>query len=148
MADELNLQVQASLSGIHIANGAVARWLEQRNAPQHIDYLAHLAVEELVTNCIKYGYEDTLEHMIEIRLQISGNELLLTVSDDGRAFNPLDLPAPDTDLPLEERPIGGLGIHLLRRMSDGMEYVREAGKNRVTVRKSMSNPSISSCGPA
>src|SRR4029079_13839178 len=102
MADELNLQVQASLSGIHIANGAVARWLEQRNAPQHIDYLAHLAVEELVTNCIKYGYEDTLEHMIEIRLQISGNELLLTVSDDARAFNPLDLPAPDTDLPLEE----------------------------------------------
>ena len=142
MADELTLQIQASLSAVSSANETASRWLADRNAPPEVQYLANLAVEELVTNCIKYGYEDAAEHMIEVRLQISGNELALTVSDDGRPFNPLELPEPDIHLPIEDRPIGGLGIYLLRRMSDKMDYVRAFGKNSVTVRKSMGNSPI------
>src|ERR1041384_3811942 len=137
MADELTLQIQASLSTVHSANETVSRWLAERNAPPEVHYLANLAVEELVTNCIKYGYEDAGDHIIEIKLRISGKELVLTVTDDGRPFNPLELPGPDTHLPIQDRPIGGLGIHLLRRMSDRMDYVRAAGRNSVTLHKSM-----------
>jgi len=137
MADELTLQIQASLSAVSSANETASCWLAERNAPPEVQYLANLAVEELVTNCIKYGYEDAAEHMIEVKLQISGNELALTVTDDGRPFNPLELPEPDVRLPIEDRPIGGLGIYLLRRMSDHMDYVRVAGKNSVTLRKSI-----------
>ena len=122
MADKLTLQIHATFSAIEPANETASQWLTERNAPPQVQYLATLAVEELVTNSIKYGYEDAGDHIIEIKLEIPGNELVLTVTDDGIPFNPLDLPAPDTDLPLEERPIGGLGIHLLRRMSDRMEY--------------------------
>jgi len=139
MPDELTLQIKASLSAVSSANETASRWLADRNAPPEVQYLANLAVEELITNCIKYGYEDASDHIIEVKLQISGNELALTVTDDGRPFNPLELPEPDIHLPIEERPIGGLGIYLLRRMSDHMDYVRAAGKNCVRLRKSMGN---------
>ena len=142
MADELTLQIKASLSAVQSANETASQWLSERNAPPEVHYLANLAVEELVTNCIKYGYEDAGDHVIDIKLQISGNELALTVTDDGRPFNPLELPEPDIHLPIQDRPIGGLGIYLLRRMSDQMDYVRAAGRNSVTLRKSMSNSPI------
>lgn len=99
-------------------------------------HFCNLVIEELVTNCIKYGYDDDAPgHAIDIELKLSTRELTLTVTDDGRPFNPLELPEPDFNLPVDRRPIGGLGLHLLRRMSDGMEYIRERGKNRVTLRK-------------
>ncbi len=142
MADELTLQIKASLSAVQSANETASQWLSERNAPPEVHYLANLAVEELVTNCIKYGYEDAGDHVIDIKLQISGTELALTVTDDGRPFNPLELPEPDIHLPIQDRPIGGLGIYLLRRMSDQMDYVRAAGRNSVTLRKSMSNSPI------
>jgi anti-sigma regulatory factor (Ser/Thr protein kinase) len=59
------------------------------------------------------------------------------VTDDGHPFNPLELPEPNTHLPVEDRPIGGLGIHLLKKMSDRMAYARTDGKNRLTLRKSL-----------
>jgi len=144
MAEELTFQIQASVDAIQSANETASRWLAARNAPSDVDYLANLAIEELVTNCIKYGYKDDAHHVIEIKVQVWENEMALTVTDDGIPFNPLDLPAPDINLPLEQRPIGGLGIYMLRRMSDRMDYVRAAGKNSVTLRKSIRKQPIHS----
>ena len=136
------MQIEARFSAIPSANETVSRWLTDRSAPPEVHDLANLAIEELVTNCIKYGYENPGDHLIEIRVQISGNEMALTVTDDGVPFNPLEAPVPDIHLPLQDRPIGGLGIYLLRRMSDQMDYVRAAGRNSVTLRKSMGNSPI------
>ena len=137
MEDHLTLRVKNAFAEIPAANEAVSRWLTDRNAPPAADYLANLAIEELVTNCIKYGYDDSAEHIIEIELKLSAGELILTVTDDGHPFNPLELPERDTNLPLEDLPIGGLGIHLLRKMSERMDYARVDGKNRLTLRKSL-----------
>ena len=135
MADQLKLMVKNSFAEIPTANEAVSRWMADRDVPPAIDYLANLAIEELVTNCVKYGYNDTREHLIAIELQVVNNEMMLTVTDDGRPFNPLELAPPDTTLPAENRPIGGLGIHLLRQLSDRMEYARVEDKNRLTLWK-------------
>jgi anti-sigma regulatory factor (Ser/Thr protein kinase) len=135
MADQLKIQVKNSFAEIPAANEAASNWLAERNASPTIDYLANLAIEELVTNCIKYGYDDANEHTITIELELVGNGLKLTVIDDGHLFNPLELTAPDTSLPVEDRPIGGLGIHLLRKMSDRMEYARVESKNHLTLWK-------------
>ena len=62
---------------------------------------------------------------------------MVVVTDDGKPFNPLESPEPDTSLPVEERPIGGLGIYLLRKMFDQMDYARTDGKNRVTLRNAL-----------
>jgi len=139
MENRLTLRVKNRFAEIPAANEAASRWLAERNAPPVADYFANLAIEELLTNSIKYGYDDSAEHVIEVDLQLSAGELVLTVTDDGRAFNPLELPEPDTNLPAEDLPIGGLGIHLLRKMSDRMEYARTDGRNRLTLRKSLAD---------
>ncbi len=136
MAHALTLRIKNAFTEIPTVSETASNWLAERNAPPAADYLANLALEELITNCIKYGYDDALEHVIEIELKFSGGELVLTVVDDGHPFNPLEQPEPDTDLPVEDRPIGGLGIHLLRKMSDHMEYTRLENQNRLTLRKS------------
>ena len=137
MDDQLTLRVKNAFAEIPGANEAASRWLADRNLSPAADYLANLAIEELVTNCIKHGYDDKGEHIIEITLKLSAKELALTVTDDGHWFNPLELPEPDTHVPVENRPIGGLGIHLLRKMSDRMEYERKGGKNQITLHKSL-----------
>ena len=136
MNDQLTLRVKNAFAEIPAANEAASRWLAERNAPPAADYLANLAIEELVTNCIKYAYDDGNEHIIEIELKLSAGELVVTVKDDGHPFNPLESAEPDTSLPVEDRQIGGLGIHLLRKMSDRMEYARVESKNQLTLRKS------------
>jgi serine/threonine-protein kinase RsbW len=59
--------------------------------------------------------------------------LQLMLEDDGHPFNPLDHPEPDVHLPAEDRIPGGLGIHLVRKLADRMDYRRCAGRNRVIV---------------
>src|SRR5262245_33106266 len=113
MDDQITLRVKSAFAEIPAANEAASRWLAERHAPPAVDYLSNLAIEELITHCIKYGYDDQKEHVIEIEWKLSAHELVLTVTDDGHPFNPLELPEPDTSLPVQERAIGGLGIHLL-----------------------------------
>jgi len=137
MEDQLTLRIKNVFADIPSANEAASRWLAAHQVPASVDYLANLAIEELATNSIKYGYDDAGEHVIEFELRIAHGEMVLVVTDDGHPFNPLDFKEPDMRLPIEEKPIGGLGIHLLRKMADKMEYIRQDGKNRVTLRKSL-----------
>ena len=138
MEGHLTLRIRSAFAEIPAANEAASGWLAGHHAPPAADHFASLVIEELVTNCIKYGYDDDAAgHIIEVEMELSATELVLTVTDDGHAFNPLALPEPDTSQPVEERPIGGLGLHLLRKMADRMDYARADGKNRLTLRKSL-----------
>jgi len=137
MSESLSFQIRNSFGEIPAANEAVSRWLAARKVPAAVDYLANLAIEELATNSIKYGHDDAAEHQIEFELTLGTDEMVLVMMDDGRPFNPLELPEPDTSLPVEDRPVGGLGVHLLRKMSDSMQYERLNGRNRITLRKSL-----------
>lgn len=137
MEEHFTLHIKSAFAEIPAASQAASRWLASHGASPAADYLANLAIEELVTNCIKYGYDDSAAHTIEVELKLSAGELVVTVTDDGHPFNPLELPEPDTSLPVQDRPIGGLGIHLLRKLSDQMDYARTDGRNRLTLRKSL-----------
>ena len=126
-------------SEISRVNGEVEEWLAGADVPFAGIYMANLTVEELVTNCIKYGYAgmDTTEKGIDVVISIVGGELRIILSDDASPFDPLAQAAPDLSLPIEERPIGGLGIHMLRQMSTGFAYVFENGRNVVTITKQL-----------
>ena len=89
----------------------------------------NLALEEILTNIISYGYTDGQEHEIRVRLSVRPGEVKAEVEDDGQSFNPLAAPEPHTAEALEERTIGGLGIHLVRTLMDGLEYKRQADRN-------------------
>lgn len=95
----------------------------------------NLMLDELVTNIIRYAYEDAAEHRIEIELRATDDGFEASVTDDGVAFNPLGKEAPQLDAPLEERQVGGLGIHLVRRLVDQIEYQRIDERNRLTFAK-------------
>jgi anti-sigma regulatory factor (Ser/Thr protein kinase) len=135
MADDLTLKIKNDFAAVQSANAAASRWLEKRHTAADLRYFASLAIEEIATNCIKYAYHDKKEHVIEIHLLLSPGALIMTVRDDGQPFDPLTAPGPDLRVAAEDRPIGGLGIYLLRQMSDRIEYVREGNKNRLTLWK-------------
>jgi anti-sigma regulatory factor (Ser/Thr protein kinase) len=113
------------------------RFLESSGIDTRPAYVANLAFEELATNIIKYGYDDTAPHAIHLRLELQPElqpELLrLVLEDDGHPFNPWEYPEPDLQASLEERLPGGLGLHLVRKMADRVLYQRCDGRNRVTV---------------
>ena len=98
----------------------------------------NLALDEVVTNVIRYGHEDDgREHPIVVRLALDGGVLTAEVEDDGRAFNPLEAPAPDLNASIDDRGIGGLGIYLVRSVMSSVEYRREDGRNVLTMRKNL-----------
>lgn len=103
--------------------------------PAEILYAVNLALDEILTNIISYGYAEPGEQIIHVRLTIAAGELVAEIEDEARPFNPLAAPAPAVDAPLPEKPLGGLGIHLARTMTDEMAYRRENGKNILTFRK-------------
>ena len=110
------------------------RFIEGRGVGERAVYLANLAIEEMATNILKYGYDDTAAHEILLRLEIHPTELRLMLEDDGHEFNPLKAPEPNVNRPVEERDPGGLGIHLVRKLVEQMDYERCGGRNRLTVR--------------
>jgi serine/threonine-protein kinase RsbW len=95
----------------------------------------NLVLDELVTNTIDYGYDDAATGEIRVTLAVEGNTLTIEVEDDGREFNPLAAPPPDLTLALEDRPVGGLGIHIVRTVMDAVDYQRRDGHNVLTMRK-------------
>ena len=118
----------------------IEQWLAEQAASMEARYFAQLAVEELGTNIIKYGYDDQNEHQIEIRASWEDPDLGLWIEDDGHEFNPWNRTEPDPDLSLEEREPGGWGISLIRRMSGSVDYERKNGRNLVAVFFSKSSP--------
>ena len=97
----------------------------------------HVALDEILSNIVKYGYagqEGTGRIEIELRLETEALEMVIL--DDAPPFDPLEAARPDTGLAVEERSIGGLGIEIVRRLMDVIEYQREdAGRNRLTLRR-------------
>ncbi len=135
VSENLTLEVRNRHDAIAPATEAAEAFLEEAGANPKAAYFVLLAIEELVTNCIKYAYDDDGEHTIAIAIEVDGPWLKLTFVDDGHEFDPLDAPAPDLDLEVHERPIGGLGIHLLREMADEAVYERRDGTNQLTLKK-------------
>jgi len=135
VGESLTIEVSNSRDAIAPASAKAESWLERyQPSPQALN-LVLLAIEELVTNCIQYAYEEANEHTIMIVLSIEDGDLSISVIDDGHPFDPLTAPPPDFSLEVQDRPIGGLGIHLLRQLADNIAYERRDGTNRITLTK-------------
>lgn len=96
-------------------------------------YRLLLICDELVTNAVTYGYVAGAEvaPRIEVAVAYDGERLRLTISDDGAPFDPLAAPEPDLGQSLDEREVGGLGIHFVRTLSEEAVYERSEGRNRL-----------------
>ena len=117
----------------HKVSRDVERFLIAAHLDSRTSCSVSLAFEEMATNVIKYSYDDSLEHFLEIRIEILENCVIMTLADDGHEFDPTACPAPDISQNLMNRPVGGLGIYLTARLSDSMNYRRENGKNILVI---------------
>jgi anti-sigma regulatory factor (Ser/Thr protein kinase) len=94
-----------------------------------------LVAEEVLTNIAKYGFEPGATPAVELLLSFRDDAAVLEFRDGGKAFDPLAQPPPDLDAPLEERPLGGLGLPLVRALVSEARYVREGPTNVLTLVK-------------
>ena len=108
---------------------AVEEFADTCSLPVKAVFETNLVLEEVVTNVISYGYEEPGEHSIRVELEWEKPWLRIQISDDGKPFNPLDLPPPDLEAPLEDRDVGGLGIHFIRQLMSQVAYERQGGRN-------------------
>ncbi len=95
----------------------------------------HLILEELFTNIVNHGFTDEKEHEIQIELRCNHTAMTIRFEDDGPAFNPTKKCSPDTGCAIEERLIGGLGIHFVKHFIDTCTYERKNGKNIMVLEK-------------
>ena len=92
-----------------------------------------LALDEIVANVVRHGFDDDREHRIEVKVIVDDRTVTASVEDDGLEFDPREAPVPDLDLPIEMRKPGGLGMHLVRATMDSVEYRRQDGRNILTI---------------
>lgn len=123
------------LSKIHSTLEVLAqKW----NFPLHLVNTIELVLEEAFTNIVNYAFNDKREHPIVIEFVKNLDNLEMTLIDDGLAYDPTRNEEPKTDLPIEDRPVGGLGILLIRRLMDSVDYQRIGNKNLLTLTKNIS----------
>jgi serine/threonine-protein kinase RsbW len=97
----------------------------------------NLALEEAISNVIFYAFDDEKEHDIKIVLSLENKTLTIEIIDDGKPFDPTARQQPDVSLPAEDRPIGGLGIFLIKKMMNNVTYTRHNNLNTLTLLKNI-----------
>ena len=133
MSARLKMKIETRLEELNRVFDAVRDFGEREGWPTETVFQIDLALEELTLNTINHGHDGGL-HEIEIAVKSEPDAVTIEITDDGRPFDPLnDAPQPDVGAAIEDRPVGGLGIHLVRTMMDEMSYRREGDKNRITL---------------
>ena len=128
------IEILSNISELHRIKATLEQLAVEWNIPQKPLFQINLAVEELVTNIVNYGY-DTNQQTIVLSFVIDANVVTVKIQDNGKEFNPLILPEPDTGAPVEKRQIGGLGIHLVKSLMDSTAYERKNDTNIITIEK-------------
>ena len=135
------LSVANRLEEIDRLNEAFNAFAEQNAIPTAARRSANIVFDELLNNVITYAFGDAVDHTIRVAVELNDNRLMITISDDGKPFNPFQTDPPDTALLIAERGVGGLGVHLVRNMMDEVSYNRRTDRNVVTLVKYLESKS-------
>jgi anti-sigma regulatory factor (Ser/Thr protein kinase) len=135
------LTVSGTTEGIRLAAEGFDAFAEVHGLSRHVTWPFQVALDEVVSNVVHHGApRGGGESRIVIELHLHGDELALVAADDGVPFDPLQAPEPDTSQPVEDRPVGGLGILIVKRLMDQIAYERAGGCNRLTMRRRLVVP--------
>jgi anti-sigma regulatory factor (Ser/Thr protein kinase) len=140
---ELSVDIANRIPEITALAHRVERFLHGFDVPHHTIFQINLALDELLTNAITYGYRDDGPHRIRVAVGIGAGAIDVRIEDDAAEFDPFARDSVDTAAPLDERNPGGLGIHLVKEMLDRVDYRRIDGRNRITLRQSFAADSDS-----
>lgn len=133
------LSVPASDAGVREAQDALAALCAAHGLSKAVSWPVEVSLDEVLANVVHHGLAGRASARVgvEIRVDSSARPPVceLVVTDDGPPFDPLALAEPDTTLGVDERPAGGLGIPLVRRLMDAVEYERRDGRNELRLRR-------------
>ena len=131
---EMNLE--AKLENIPVVTGFVEEQLEALDCPMKTQMTMDVAIDEVFTNIASYAYGSE-QGTATVRFDFDEEARVASVTfiDSGVPFNPLESAEPDVTLAAEDRPVGGLGIFLVKKTMDGMDYVRRDDRNILTIHK-------------
>ncbi|MYD45914.1 MAG: ATP-binding protein [Gammaproteobacteria bacterium] len=134
------IQLENRLEEFQRFESAFMDFARFQNLNDEVIYAIQLSVDELFTNIVSYGYDDSETHTVKFVIDVTREEVRIEIIDDGKPFNPLD-DAPDVnlDLSVEERKIGGVGIHLVKSLMTEVTYVRDGDYNRLRLVKKFEN---------
>lgn len=131
MPKAIDVRLEASIDAVMAVEADIEAFCDAHELSPRMNFVLTLVLEELLTNVVNHGYESGEGAPITLRLSHDGEIVVGEVIDSGPEFDPTTLPAPDTEAPLEERDIGGLGVHLSRTLTRDLTYARVGNTNVV-----------------
>ena len=135
LMDMLHLTISNDVAEFARVASEVSSFLEKCGVPEGAGFRVHLVIEELVRNVQLHAFgEDRPDGVIDLEVKTSSDSVWVHVEDDGPPFDPTAGPDPDVNAPLAEREEGGLGVYLVRQMTEEVSYQRARNRNRVSVR--------------
>lgn len=132
---QIQLRLVNQLNEIERLSNAFEQAAESVDMPMDVQLKTNLVFDELISNIVKYAFDDDAEHPIWVAIDLAPHRMTITIEDDGLPFNPFTRKDPDIQASIEEREIGGLGIHLVKEMMDQVDYKRQANKNKLILSK-------------
>jgi anti-sigma regulatory factor (Ser/Thr protein kinase) len=134
------LTVRVHSGAVHELQGFVATFAAEHGLAADDRARILIVIEELFTNLSRYGYpsQSEPEGMAEVTLELEGSQLTIEFGDNGQAFDPLANTAPNLDQPVKTRPVGGLGLHIVRALADEAHYYRRNGRNVIRLSRRVS----------
>jgi serine/threonine-protein kinase RsbW len=133
--DKLAIRVEADLANLSAISSQVSEAMRQATIDAAIIRKVLLAIDEACTNIALYAYPG-VKGFIRITCWLDHDDLMICIEDQGRPFNPCSVPGPEVDVSLDERKVGGLGVHFMRESMDEISYKYDPEKgNQLTMRK-------------
>lgn len=132
------IKLEAAVKNIEVITDLVNEELEKLNCSPKASTQISIAIDELFGNIARYAYTPDIGNA-EVRFEVEEDPLavIITFIDNGRPFNPLEQAPPDTTASAEERKIGGLGIYLVKKTMDMVEYEYKDGQNILKIKKNL-----------
>ena len=134
---KISFKLSNRLSELETLNQKIDKFGVQLGVSNKCLFEIHLVLEELFTNITCHGYRDDKRHWVHVSISCENNIMTIQIEDDGVPFNPLEFKEPDLKSALEDRDIGGLGIHLVKHFIKDCVYERRGNKNILILTKAV-----------
>jgi anti-sigma regulatory factor (Ser/Thr protein kinase) len=135
MTATFGLTIRNEISEIALVRDALDRFGGNLNVAQRELMQLQAAMDEILSNVIKYAWPTGGEHEVLVRMSFNATEIALDIFDDGKAFDPRLAPEPEPAAAGKRPPPGGVGIHMVRRLVDAISYERIHGRNHTRLTK-------------
>lgn len=133
MTDKIQMQLACDVAEVGRVLDTVEEFGASQNLPMKAVFRFNLALDELITNIISYGFDGPEKAQIELVVTLTGNVLAAELTDNGKPFNPAEAELPEIEGELDEREAGGLGLRLIRTYMDRLDYQRDGALNRLII---------------